>query len=350
MKIVKPPQAPNVQPDIRVGFILSPKFTLFAFAGFIDALRHAADEADYSRQIHCHWKVIAPNTWPIRASCGVEVMPHAVFPDPQEFDYIVVVGGLLGDTMSQSEEVFDYIRKAHEVNVTLIGLCVGSFVLAKAGLMKNRKCAVHFEHKADLGDLFPKIEAVVDTSFVEDGNIITCPGGTATLDLAFGLIERHCGRARATKAMVSLIADEQRAENHMGYRPYGHLAVCGNWSVEQAYGFMEKNLSTPCNIEKLADMLDVSARNLTRAFMEYTGESPQAIWRKMRLIQGRWLLLNSRQTITEIAAETGFSDSAHFNRLFKQLNDNITPNAFRKQHKRSFRRDKDRTKLHINMN
>jgi len=41
----------TVPPDLRVGFILAPKFTLIAFASFIDCLRHAADEADRSRQI-----------------------------------------------------------------------------------------------------------------------------------------------------------------------------------------------------------------------------------------------------------------------------------------------------------
>ena len=51
-----PPDMPDIKPDMRVGFILSPRFTLLSFASFIDALRHAADEADFSRQIYCHWK------------------------------------------------------------------------------------------------------------------------------------------------------------------------------------------------------------------------------------------------------------------------------------------------------
>ena len=34
--------------DVSVAFLLSPDFTLLPFAGFIDAMRHAADEADRS--------------------------------------------------------------------------------------------------------------------------------------------------------------------------------------------------------------------------------------------------------------------------------------------------------------
>ena len=43
-----PPQ--KVDAKLRVGFLLTPRFTLVAFAGFVDALRLAADEGDRSRQ------------------------------------------------------------------------------------------------------------------------------------------------------------------------------------------------------------------------------------------------------------------------------------------------------------
>ncbi|MDE0388645.1 MAG: hypothetical protein OXI75_08100 [Rhodospirillales bacterium] len=49
-----PPLPPDIEPDMRVGFVLSPRFTLTPFAAFIDCLRHAADEADFSRQVYCH--------------------------------------------------------------------------------------------------------------------------------------------------------------------------------------------------------------------------------------------------------------------------------------------------------
>ena len=50
-----PPPAPSIEPDLSVSFILSPGFTLLAFAGFIDSLRHAADVSDFNRQVHCRW-------------------------------------------------------------------------------------------------------------------------------------------------------------------------------------------------------------------------------------------------------------------------------------------------------
>src|SRR5438094_711500 len=48
----------NGAPKMRIGFVLTPCFTLTAFAAFVDALRLAADEADRSRPIEVEWAVL----------------------------------------------------------------------------------------------------------------------------------------------------------------------------------------------------------------------------------------------------------------------------------------------------
>jgi len=47
----QPPNEP--EPRLRVGFLLARRFTLCAFANFVDVLRLAADEGDRSRPILC---------------------------------------------------------------------------------------------------------------------------------------------------------------------------------------------------------------------------------------------------------------------------------------------------------
>ena len=44
---------------LRFGFVLAPKFTLVAFAAFVDTLRLAADDGDRSRPIECSWTVVS---------------------------------------------------------------------------------------------------------------------------------------------------------------------------------------------------------------------------------------------------------------------------------------------------
>ena len=328
-----PPLMPDIEPDIRVGFILSPRFSLLPFAGFIDSLRHAADEADFSRQIFCHWKIVGPSMTPVTASCDVEVFPNEIFPEQSEFDFIVIVGGQLPASLEHPTETIHYIRRAYEMNISIIGLCTGSFVLAKAGLLDNRRCAVHIEHRNLLKKLFPLTLPETDQIYVNDGEIITCPGGTSALDLAFSLIEERCGRARAIKGMASLLVDKHRTTYELLNQPFGHLSVCGNRQVERAVELMKRQISAPCKLHELAQKLSTSERELNRAFKRHAGEPPTTVWRKMRLSHGHWLLVNTTRTVTQIALECGFSDGAHFCRWFRRTY-NESPVAFRKRRRK----------------
>jgi transcriptional regulator GlxA family with amidase domain len=325
-----PPPPPLIKPDLKVAFILTPRFSLVPFAGFIDCLRHAADEADFSRQIYCSWSVIAPDLTPIVASCGVPITPNQSFSDATEYDYVVLVGGQLPWCMNVPEETPEFLRTAYEAGTNIIGLCTGSFILANAGLLDGKRCAVHIEHQNQFRNLFPNAIAETDQIYVDDGGIMTCPGGTSALDLAFTLIERHSGKARAVKALTTLLVDRHRASHHMPERLLGHLTSCGNWRVEQAVALMEQNFSNPYSIAALATRLNTSERQLNRAFQRHTHASPSTICRNLRLCHGQWLLLNTTRTITQIALECGFSDAAHFSRWFRKIYAD-SPSRFRIQ-------------------
>lgn len=325
-----PPAALSIEPDLKVDFILSPRFTLLSFAGFVDCLRHAADESDYSRQIYCHWHVIAPRIEQIHSSCGVPVLPELTLTEAGEVDYLVVVGGQLPWTLDVPEETMNFLRKAQEHGTTIVGLCTGSFIIAHAGLLAGKNCAVNIRHLDQLKSLFPDTQPVTDRNFVIDDGVITCNGGTSPIDLACTLIETHSGKARAVKALNSLVVDHRRTEHHMPHRPLSHLSSCGNWRVEQATALMEQNLSNPFNVTSLAQCLNTSVRELHRAFKKHAHEPPSMIYRKMRLAHGHWLLNNTDRTITQIAFECGFSDGAHFSRWFKETYEE-PPRLFRER-------------------
>ena len=325
------PELSGAQPDIRVAFILCPRFGLLPFAAFADSLRHAADEADYSRQIYCSWKIVADDFQsPVSASCGTQVLPEEPLGDFSDLNYLVVVGGLLPDCLEVSLRTRQYIRSAYEAGISIVGLCTGSFVLADIGLLAGRRCAVHAEHIAAFRALYPSAIAVSDEMYVGDREVLTCPGGTSALDLAFHLIENHCGKARAVKGLSSLLIENHRSVRRFRHRPHGHLAACGNRKVEAAVKFMERHIMTPYSISELANKVGCSERELCRLFRRHGNSTPAETWRDIRIEHGHWLLLNSDRSITQIAYECGFADAAHFARWFK-ICYKESPNAFRRR-------------------
>jgi transcriptional regulator GlxA family with amidase domain len=305
-------------PHLRVGFILLPHFTLLPFAGFIDSLRLAADEGDHSRQIHCQWTVMGPHLNEVESSCGVSVRPWEVFRNPEEFDYIVVVGGLLHQGNIASEAVIEYLRQADAANTPLVGLCTGSFALIRAGLMQGRRCCVSWFHYKDLQDELADVIPVADLLYVDDGDRITCAGGSAATDLAATLIERHLGRQWARKSLRILGLDQARPANAPQPQPANNNDVLvENRRVRRALLIMEQNMAQPLSTQLIAERLNLSKRQLERLFVAETGDSVQRLYRKIRLGYGLWLLQRPETSVTDIAEECGFADTAHFSRAFR---------------------------------
>jgi len=320
------PEAP-VEPRLRVGFVLTPRFTLTAFAGFIDALRLAADEGDRSRPLLCRWAVLGEIGEPIISSCGTSILPTAPLESPESYDYLIVVGGLLHGGQQVPVRVSAFLREAAAVNITLAGLCTGSFVLARAGLLDGYLSCVSWFHRDDFMREFPACRVVSDQMFVVDRDRLTCAGGTSVVHLAAYLIERRIGRANAVKALRILI--EQQPLPPRTLQPEQALSVRSNDTlVHKAMLLLEQNLHQPTSIEDLCQPLGIGRRQLERRFQRDIGLSPAQYRQRLRLERARWLLGNSDLDMIEISLQCGFQDSGSFSRAMRQFS-GLTPSQMR---------------------
>ncbi len=312
---------------LSVGFILLSNFTLCAFANFIDVLRLAADEGDRSRQIKCRWEVLGDPKSPVRSSCGISIQPTAGFDDPTRFDYIVVVGGLIGALARRNETVEAYLKGAARQGVALVGLCTGSLALHRAGLMEGYQCCVSWYHHDDFLAQFQGLKPVSDQIFVVDRDRLTCSGGASSAHLAAFLVERHLGRAPATKSLHIMMIDEAA----MGHtpQPAGALEVkAKDPLVRRALHLMVEHLDVPLEIKDIARLLKTSKKMLERHFHTELGTSPHAAYLDIRLDHAIHLLRGSERSVASIAAECGFCDSSHLGRMLKRKTGS-TPQALR---------------------
>ncbi|KAA0011292.1 GlxA family transcriptional regulator [Billgrantia pellis] len=301
---------------LSVGFVLLHRFTLLPFAAFVDCLRLAADEGDRSRQLRCHWTFMTSTGEPAASSCGASITPCEPLRDPEEFDYIVVIGGVLDDADRIDTTALTYLGKAASAQVPLVGLCTGVFALIQAGLMSGRRCCVSWYHHRDMIQRFPAIEPVADRLFIDDGDRLTCAGGSAAADLAAYLVERHLGKAWAMKSLRIMLLEEARAGAHPQPQPvvFGKIE---DRLVRRSIAVLEQHLGEPISMEALAERVGTSRRNLERRFREALGVGPQKFARDLRLRYGLWLLHYSGKSITEIGERCGFADTAHFSRHFR---------------------------------
>ena len=300
---------------LRVAFVLLPQFTLTAFAGFVDALRLAADVSDRSRQDRCQWAVLGRTDEAVRSSCGVAVLADTPLQDAGRFDCIVVVGGLLhgGQRVPAGVEVM--LRQAAARSARLVGLCTGSFLLARAGLMEGYLACVSWFHRDDFEAAFPHCRVVSNQMYVVDRERWTCAGGTSVVHLAAHLIEQALGRASAVKALRILIEDQPLPSRTLqpAARPAGSAdetagAKVGDTLVRKAMLMAEQHLHAPLPVAGLCSALGIGRRQLERRFQSEVGLSPARYRHQLRLERAHWLLLHTDLEVGSVAQECGFAD------------------------------------------
>lgn len=314
-------------PRLRIGFVLARRFTLSAFSNFVDVLRLAADEGDRSRPIHCSWRVLSTSPDPIRSSCGIAVTPDERLGDPGRFDYIVVVGGLIDEMDRLTPEATAFLHRAEESGVPLVGVCTGAFILHRAGLMQGYRCCVSWFHHDDFLEQFDGLHPVSDQIYVVDRDRLTCSGGASSAHLAAFLVDRHIGRAAAQKSLHIMIIDQaMAAENPQPGLPLELKST--DPIVRRALLMVQQSLEAPPNVATVASRLGVSRRKLERHFTASLSLPPAEAFLKVRLSHVLMLLTRSRQSISQIAAETGFCDASHLIRVFRERT-GTTPEAWR---------------------
>jgi AraC family carnitine catabolism transcriptional activator len=88
-------------------------------------------------------------------------------------------------------------------------------------------------------------------------------------------------------------------------------------SVARAVAVMQENLETPLSIGEIARRVGRRQKELEARMKAELGATPQAVYRRLRLILARKLVIETDHSISEIAFRTGYQDPAAMTRAFK---------------------------------
>lgn len=102
--------------------------------------------------------------------------------------------------------------------------------------------------------------------------------------------------------------------------------------IDRVIDYLRDHLDKPLKLEDLAKVACFSKYHFHRIFSTMTGETVNDFTNRLRLEKAARLLTKTRQSLTEIALECGFSSSATFSRSFNQ-SFNTSPSQYRKSGK-----------------
>ena len=301
-------------PPYVVGFYFVPEFPMMAFASAIEPLR-AANRLRGQKLFD--WRLYSRDGAPVRASNGIDIAVHGAIDDGTAVDLLLVCAGTR-DAGTGDTTVFKWLRGLARSGAAIGAISLGAYVLARAGLLDGRRCALHWESLTAFAEQFPRIRTTTDI-FVVDGNRHTCSGGTTGLDMMLHLITERHGRALANDVSEQFIHPRIRGMHDSQRMAVQNRVGVANNKLIAAIGMMEASNEEPLPVRDIAADVELSARQLERLFAKYLRASPSRYYLKLRLDRARAMLLQTTKPILDVAVACGFATASHFSRCYRTV-------------------------------
>ena len=298
----------------RIGFYLMPDFSTISFATAIEPLRMANRISGLplydARTITLDGEAVA-------ASNGVRVLPDWSRDTMQRTD-ILFVCGPTPVPLEEDRTLNAWLRRVNRQGTVIGGICTGSEMLARAGLLNGYRCTIHWENMDSLRESFPGI--VVSSNLFElDRDRYTCSGGTAPLDMMLHLIGQQQGSKLAAAISEQFICERIRDGRDRQRVPLRLQLGGGQPRLADAVALMESNIEEPISLDEVAGHVGISKRQLERLFKDYLDTTPARYYMELRLQRARLLLRQTRMSITEVALSCGFVSVPHFTTRYSGL-------------------------------
>ena len=198
------------------------------------------------------------------------------------------------------------------------GVGAGVLWLADAGVMAGVRIALPWALYADTEEITDR--AILTPHLFEiDGRHLSCCGGAASIDFALTLIEALCGAGVQAAIKEALCID--RVRSHEERQRVALQARFGALQpkLSEAVTLMEANIEEPLSTDDIANLVQLSRRQLERLFKQYLGSLPSRYYLELRLQRARQLLLETNYSIVQVGLMCGFSSGSHFSTAFGAL-------------------------------
>lgn len=210
----------------------------------------------------------------------------------------------------------------------VVGLCLGAYVLAQAGLLNGRRASTHWAFAADFAARFPSVLVDADVLYVEDGNVMTSAGTAAGIDACLHLVRQRHGAQSANKVARGLVVPPHRQGGQAQFIDQPVPATAQGSRLGELLDAMRANLHVQHSLDSLAGQAMLSRRSLTRKFRELTGTTVGEWLLRERLAYAQRLLESSDQPVERIAEMAGFGSATSLRQFFGRAF-GISPRAWR---------------------
>lgn len=259
---------------------------------------------------------------------NISPMPEYVNAD----DIIMVFGANNADTAMQnpmSDIIVKWLKDKLHNEQTLISVCVGALLLAKAGLLKGKYCTTFYSRLDDLQSLSPSAKTCQNQIFVHDGNVYTSAGITTGVDLALYFVEQKWGSKLSYQIARDMVVYNRRQGSEAQTSPYLMHRNHVHNIVHKAQDLICHAPQASWTASMLAAELDISSRQLARNFASIAQISIAKYVRQIRIGYAKKLMQNNSNSMEDVAFQSGIGTTRSLRRIWHETH-NQSPNIWRK--------------------
>lgn len=294
-------------------FVLTQRFNMMTLTALLEPLRIAnylSPKPIYSHQF------CSVDERVVVASNGMSQTCEPLPEPPQRNSTIFVLASWGGESYSNAK-LMSWLRLQGRNGFQICGVELGTFILANAGLIGDQTATTHWSYLKGFQEKFPRAKAV-EQLFTENGQIMTCAGGTAGFDLALHFIRKYRGETLAGEIADQIMHHPIRPAETPQRITHGRGIETLPSNIRGAVAIIENNIEDPLRVADIASKLGISQRQLERRFKTHFNCSVARFGQLMRLQNARVLLVSTKLGISEISTASGFNSQSHFNQAFKK--------------------------------
>lgn len=302
----------------RVVFFAPPGVTALDLVGPLQVFQMAGDNLDRPYRIEvCALTKTVPVTGNLHFS---HLIPYEQIELGRD-DTLFIAGChtylLTAQFMKDHRPLFAWIRKAWVAGATVCSVCTGAYLLAEAGILDGLPCATHWGDVEELQRRYPKTSVQKGVLFVEAGNVFTSAGIASGIDLAIHLVGLRHGQKIAFEVARVLVVYLRRSGNFEQESIYLQHRNHLDDLVHRAQSILIEQLASPPSLERLAELVGASPRNLSRRFRQSLHLSIGEYLRELRLERARALLQETGSKVEDVAKACGFNGSRQLRNLYQ---------------------------------
>lgn len=239
-------------------------------------------------------------------------------------------------TLKNETRAITWIKEQYKAGSDIASICLGSFLLGRAGLLDGRKATCHWMAVPLFKNMFPEVKLESDKVIVDEQRVYTTAAAYSFTSLMIYLIEKFCGRDLAlaiSRVLMIQVHDTPQDAFSIFQLQHAHESP----GIGKAQAFIEKNFGKKLLVREIADRCNLSQRTFIRKFTLVTGNTPLEYIQRVRIESAKRMLEKGELNIDQVCSGCGYEDINSFRSLFKK-HTGLSPREYKNRYSNMFNR------------